>query len=463
MALRSKRRTSAIFAGALGISLLVAACGDAGQGSSSGDTAAGGAPGADKPECEAFATYGDLSGKEVSVYTSIVAPEDAVHIASYTKFEECTGVKINYEGSKEFEAQLLVRVQSGAAPDIAYLPQPGLLQTVIEKAPDAIKPAPEAVVTNVDANFDPSWKEYGTVDGTFYAAPLGSNVKSFVWYSPKAFTEKGYAIPTTWDEMTALSDKIAATGEKPWCAGINSGEATGWPITDWVEDVMLRTEGPEFYDQWVSHEVPFNDPKVAAAFDKVGSILKNDKYVNGGLGGVKSIASTTFQDAGLPILQNKCFMHRQASFYGANWPAGTTVGEDGDVWAFYLPPIDPAKGKPVLTAGEFVGAFSDRPEVQAFQAFLASPEWSDAKAQAGLDAKFTGWVTANKNADPSLFVGIDKLSVEILQDPEAVTRFDGSDLMPAAVGASAFWKGATDWITGKSTQETVDFIENAWK
>ncbi|MFZ0161264.1 MAG: ABC transporter substrate-binding protein [Kineosporiaceae bacterium] len=437
------------------------ACG--GSSSDTAATAAGSAPGASKPECAAYTQYGNLTGKTVTIYTSIVAPEDKAHIASYKPFEDCTGAKISYEGSKEFEAQLLVRVQSGNAPDIAYFPQPGLLKTVVEKSPDAIKPAPEGVVKNVEANFDPSWKGYGTVNGTFYAAPLGSNVKSFVWYSPKAFTKAGYAVPKTWDEMMALSDKIAATGVKPWCAGIGSGDATGWPITDWVEDVMLRLESPEVYDKWVKHEIPFNDPKVAAVFDKVGSILKNDKYVNGGLGDVKSIASTTFQDAGLPILKGKCFMHRQASFYAANFPAGTNVAEDGDVWAFYLPPIDAAKGKPVLTAGEFVGAFSDRPEVKAFQAFLASAEWANSKAKAGQDLKVTGWVSANKKADPNLFSGIDKLSVQILQDPNAVTRFDGSDLMPAAVGSSAFWKGATDWITGKSTKETVDFIQAAWK
>ena len=212
------------------------------------------------------------------------------------------------------------------------------------------------------------------------------------------FAENGWEIPTTWAEMKTLSDTIAASGkvDKPWCAGIGSGDATGWPATDWMEDVMLRVNGPEVYDQWTTHEIPFNDPKVVAVLDEVGSILKNDTYVNGGLGDVKTIASTAFQEGGIPILAGDCAMHRQASFYGSNFAeAGATIAEDGDVWAFYLPSVD-GTSKPTLGGGEFVGAFTDRPEVQAFQAYLASAEWANAKAEVSP----AGWVTANKGADP---------------------------------------------------------------
>ena len=111
----------------------------------------------------------------------------------------------------------------------------------------------------------PDWKQYGTVDGKFYAAPLGANVKSFVWYSPQAFKDKGYEVPKTWAELLALSDKIAADNPgdevKPWCAGIESGDATGWPATDWIEDVMLRTAGPETYDKWVNARDPVQRPR----------------------------------------------------------------------------------------------------------------------------------------------------------------------------------------------------------
>jgi alpha-glucoside transport system substrate-binding protein len=404
-------------------------------------------------------SFGDLSGKTVKIYTSIVAPEDKSHKDSYQLFTRCTGAAVQYEGSKEFEAQLVVRVRSGNPPDIAYVPQPGLLQTLVKDTGKVVE-APASVAKNVDQFFGSDWKDYGSVDGKFYAAPLGANVKSFVWYSPKMFQSKGWTVPTTWDEMLALSDKIAASGTKPWCAGIGSGDATGWPATDWLEDVLLRTAGPETYDKWVAHSVPFNSPEVASALDRVGGILKNDKYVNGGLGDVKSIATTTFQEGGLPILKGKCAMHRQAGFYAANWPQGTKVTKDGDAFAFYLPPIDETKGKPVLGGGEFVAAFADRPEVQAFQTYLSSDTWANEKAKATTAG---GWVSANKGLKVENLVSpIDQLSAQILQDPEAVFRFDGSDLMPGAVGAGSFWKGMTDWITGKGTKETLDAIEASW-
>jgi alpha-glucoside transport system substrate-binding protein len=450
-----KRRSLAALAGIAAISLTAAACG--GSDDSSGDSTAGGGSSVD---CAAYKQYGDLKGKTVSVYTSIVAPEDEPHKNSYKPFEQCTGATIKYEGSKEFEAQLPVRVRGGNAPDIAYVPQPGLLKTLVSTG--KVIEAPAETAANVDKFFGEDWKAYGTVDGKFYAAPLGANVKSFVWYSPGSFKDAGYAVPQTWDELMALSDKIAADNPeaKPWCAGIGSGDATGWPATDWLEDVLLRTGGTEVYDKWVNHEIPFNDPQVAEALGKVGAILKNPKYVNGGLGDVKTIASTQFQDAGQPILDGSCWMHRQASFYAANWPEGTKVAEDGDVWAFYLPAIDPAKGKPVLGGGEFVTAFADRPEVKAFQTYLSSVEWANERYKT---CGSGGCVTANKEADASLLKNpVDKLSAEILQDPKAEFRFDGSDLMPGAVGAGTFWKGMTDWIVGKDDKSTLDFIEGSW-
>lgn len=417
-------------------------------------------------ECAAYKAYGDLTGKSISVFTSIASASEAKpHTDSYMPFEKCTGATIKYEGSRSFEKQLPIRLKAGNAPDIAYIPQPGLLATLVKDNPGKVFPAGELANTNVDTYYEASWKGYGSVDGKFYAVPVGANVKSFVWYSPKAFADKGYVVPTTWDEMMTLTQKIATdnagTDVKPWCAGIESGDATGWPATDWVEDLMLRVNGGDVYDQWVNHTIPFNDPKVVAAIDKVGTVLKDPNYVNGGFGNVKTIATTSFTEAGAPILGDapECYMHRQASFYQANWEKGTKVGEDGDVWAFYLPSLT-ADSKPVLGGGEFAAAFSDRPEVQAFQAYLASPEWSNAKAIATPQG---GWLSANKKLDVNnLAQPVDKLSYTILTDEKAVFRFDASDLMPGAVGAGSFWTGMTDWINGKSTQEVADAIEKSW-
>jgi alpha-glucoside transport system substrate-binding protein len=459
---RNTRRGMAVAAALVSAGVVLAGCG--GDDDSGGGSAGGTWPGEGKSECkdlDQLSSFGDLTGKEVSVYTSIVAPEDQSQKDSYELFKTCTGADVKYEGSQEFEAQLVVRVKSGNPPDIAYVPQPGLLNTLVTDTGKVVEP-PTEVSDNVDEWFGKDWKGYGTVDGTFYAAPLGANVKSFVWYSPKMFEDNGWEVPQTWDDMLALSDTIAATGVKPWCAGIESGEATGWPATDWLEDVMLRSAGPDVYDQWVTHEIDFNDPAVTEALDSVGGILKNDDYVNGGIGDVKSIATTAFNDGGLPILDGKCAMHRQAGFYAANWPEGTEVGETGDVFAFYLPTMGDEFGRPVLGGGEFVAAFSDDPEVQSFQTYLSTDVWANEKAKTTLATG--GWVSANKGLDlNNLKSPIDKLSGEVLQDPEAVFRFDGSDQMPGAVGAGSFWTEMTAWITGQSTDDTLSNIEDSWQ
>ncbi len=451
MALRPTRPLHTVaLAGALGLGLTLAACGG-------GSSSSGASGGAKTKDCSAYKAYGDLKGKKVDIYTGIVTPEDKPYQDSYKPFEDCTGAKINYQGDKAFETQVLVRAKAGNPPDIAIVPQPGLLQQLV--ATGRAKEAPPAVAANVDKFWGKDWKGYATVNGKFYGAPSGASVKSLVWYSPKQFKDKGYTVPTTLDELKALSDKIAAGGQKPWCAGIGSGEATGWPVTDWMEDMMLRLSGPEEYDKWVKHEIPFNSAEPTAALDLAGTYLKNPKYVNGGLGDVKSIATTTFQEGGLPILEGTCSLHRQASFYAANFPKGTKVAEDGDIFAFYLPGKD-TTAKPTLGGGEFNLAFSDRPEVKAFQTYLSTDLWANNKVSV---SPAGGWISANKGLDVTKLTNpIDKLAASILQDPKAVFRFDGSDQMPGAIGSNAFWKQSTSWITGQSTKATVDKIEAAW-
>jgi alpha-glucoside transport system substrate-binding protein len=446
-------RFRAALAGTLSAGLVfsIAACG--GSDDSDSDTSSNAS--ASAIDCSPYTKFGDIKGKTVTIYTGIVTPEDTPHINSYKPFETCTGATVKYEGDKSFETQILVRAKAGNPPDLAIVPQPGLLKQLVATGKAVV--APDEVSANVDKFWGKDWKAYATIDGKFYAAPLGASVKSLVWYSPQDFKDSGYEVPTTLDALKALSDKMVADGKKPWCAGISSGDATGWPITDWMEDFMLRTAGVDEYDKWVNHSIAFNSAEPTAALNAVGEYLKNDKYVNGGLGDVKSIATTTFQDAGLPILDGQCGMHRQASFYAANFPKGTKVSEDGDVFAFYLPGKD-ATTKPVLGGGEFVLAFADRPEVKAFQTYLSSDTWANTKAKLS-----SGWVTANKGLDPNnLTSPIDKLAAQILLDPATQFRFDGSDQMPAAVGSDAFWKQATSWITGQDTTTTLNNIEKAW-
>ncbi|MET3173012.1 UNVERIFIED_ORG: alpha-glucoside transport system substrate-binding protein [Arthrobacter sp. UYCu721] len=419
---------------------------------SSGD-GGGGTTGSD---CSAYESYGKHDGKTISVYSTIVNVEATNLETAWSTFEECTGATVKYEGSKEFETQIGVRAKAGNAPDVAIFPQPGLMADQAKAG--NLKPAPKAVSDLVDKNWSVDWKKYGTVDGVFYAAPMLANVKGYVWYAPKTFKDKGWEVPKTWDEMMTLSKKIADDGAmKPWCAGFESGEATGWPGTDWVEDVVLRAQGPEVYDQWVSHEIPFNDPKIVAALNKTGEILLNSEYVNGGFGDVRSILTTGFAQAGQPVLDSQCAMHHQANFQAANWPEGTVVAPEGDVWAFMTPPIDASKGQAITGGGEMVGAYKDTPETQALLAYLASADFANNRVKLG------GSVSANKGLDPANGqTELDKQTIALLQDPDTVFRFDGSDLMPGAVGSNSFWKGVVAWINGTPAQQVADSIEGSW-
>jgi alpha-glucoside transport system substrate-binding protein len=284
---------------------------------------------------------------------------------------------------------------------------------------------------------------------------MSANMKSLVWYSPSFFKANGYTIPTTWADLMKLSDKIAADGKAlPWCGGIGSGTATGWPATDWLEQIVLGKEGGQVYDDWVAGKVKFSDPKIQDAMTVMKNWMLNPKYV----GDVKKIATTAFQDAGKPILTNKCAMLQQASFYEAQWPKGTTVGDGKDVNAFYLPSAGDTKD-PVEGGGEFVTAFSDRPEVQAVQNYLSSPEWAESRIKVA-----PGWVSANEKVDQSIYTDpIDKLSAKWLADPDATFRFDASDAMPAAVGSGQEWKSMVDWFSGTKDQvQIAKDIDNAW-
>jgi alpha-glucoside transport system substrate-binding protein len=353
---------------------------------------------------------------------------------------------------------LPVRVAGGNAPDLALIAQPGLLKQMVQQR-KALKP-PAQTLANVERYWSPEWKQYGSVGGTFYAAPLSSSMKSLVWYSPKAFRQAGYEVPKTWDQLTLLSDTIANAGPgKPWCGGLASGTATGWPATDWLEQVVLRSHGGDVYDKWVSGALRFTAPEITDSMRTVGAWMQNPRWANGGFGDVRSIATTRFQEAGLPILKGQCWMLQQSSYYGAHWPAGTTIGPDGDVFAFFMPTINPAVRTPVIGAGEFVTAFADRPEVQAVQTYLSTPEWATSRIAAA-----PGWLSANRGVSLDSYQNpLDRLAAGYLTDPDATFRFDASDLMPAAVGTGQEWRSMTAWFAeGLPIDQVASDINAAW-
>ncbi len=460
ISMAKRRRGLLVGSGVAAVGLLLSACssGTSGSGATSSAAGSGTSTAALSPACQPYAAYMGHAGTTVSMFSSILSPEADSLQKSWAEFSKCTGITIAYEGSNDFESQLPVRVAGGNAPDLAVIPQPGLLQRMV--ATGKAVEAPASVAANVDKYWTPAWKGYATVGGKFYGAPMSANMKSLVWYSPKMFAAKGYQVPTTWDQMMQLSNKIASSGSvKPWCGGIGSGTATGWPATDWLEEIVLRQFGPDVYDQWINHTVKFDSPQIKAAMDTLANWMKNPKYVNGGFGGVQTIATTTFQDAGMPIVKGQCYMLQQASFYAAQWPKGTNVGPNGDVWAFYLPTMSSNFGLPVEGGGEFVVAFSNRPEVQAVQTYLSTPEWATSRVKVA-----PGWVSANNGVPASAYTSpIDQLSAKYLTDPKATFRFDASDMMPAAVGAGSEWKQFTAWFAGTSSTDAVlKAIDSTW-
>ena len=305
----------------------------------------------------------------------------------------------------------------------------------------------------LSAAYTDDWIELGEVDGTLYGLWARADLKSLVWYRPDVFAEKGYEVPTTWDEMMSLSDRMAVEGTTPWCIGIESGAATGWVGTDWIEDIMLRTAGADVYDQWVRHDIPFTAPAVADAFEQFGEIALNPDYVFGGTVGV---IGTPFGDAPQPLFTNPpgCYLHRQTNFIASFFPEEVVVGEDVDV--FLLPPIEPALGTPILVAGTAFAMLNDRDEVRAVIEYLLTPEPHE--IWVGLENYISPHqqVSLDAYADPST-----RTQAELLANADTV-RFDGSDLMPGAVGTGTFWTGVVDYVGGTDLDTVLEMIEASW-
>src|SRR5215204_4690 len=217
--------------------------------------------------------------------------------------------QVEFEYSDQFEEQLQIRSQAGTL-DTILLPQPGAVKG---QAATGNALSLEDLGYNID-DLNATYGEYfvslGEFEGQHYGQPTNSNWKSLIWYPKDDFDKAGYEIPETWDELMALSDQIVADGGTPWCVGFESGTATGWPATDWVEDIMLATAGQDTYTQWVNHEIPFTDPAVKTAVQDFGDVMFHPGYV---LGGADQTPSIAFGDAPLPMFDNPpgCWLHRQ--------------------------------------------------------------------------------------------------------------------------------------------------------
>ena len=408
---------------------------------------------------ESFASEYDLSGETIEVTGPWTGRDGELVNSVLAYFEDATGATVNYSGSDSFEQDIVIAARAGSAPNVAVFPQPGLASDMAGQG--YLTPLPEGTADWMQENYaaGQSWVDLGSYEGpdgeeNYYGFFYKVDVKSIVWYSQSAFDEMGYDIPETMEELKELTQQIVDDGGTPWCIGLGSGAATGWPATDWVEDMMLRTQTPEVYDEWVSNERPFNDPAVVAAIEEFGWFARNDDFV---AGGADAVATTDFRDSpkGLFAAPPSCYMHRQASFIPSFFPEGTMMGEDADF--FYFPAYaEKDLGTPVLGAGTLWAITDPSDGANALIEYLKTPEAHE------IWMARQGFLTPHTGVDPEVFADPSLRQMNEILLGATTFRFDASDLMPGAVGAGSFWTGMVDYTGGKDAQAVADEIQSSW-
>ncbi len=417
--------------------MMATGCGGKGGESSSGSS------GKAKAEDKTIRIEGAFRGEEEARFQEIVKI-----------FNEKSGYNVVYTGSPDFEVQIQVETQAGTPPDIAALPQPGTMKRFADAG--YLKPLPSDVVSAIDANYAPVWKDLGSHKGQVYGIFHRVNAKSFVWYNKKEWAKRGYTIPKTWDELKKLEDKMVSDGIAPWSIGFESAAATGWVGTDWMEDMMLRTAGPDVYDKWVNHEIAFNDPAVLKALNYCGEVFLNKKYV---LGGPNNIIAQNYGDSVKPLFTNPptAMMNRQGNFITGFMQDEIQANLEENVGVFALPSVGAKWGTPVLGGGDQFVAFTDKAGVKEFLTFLTT--WEACAPWARIGGALFPHKTQNfDDYGNSLEREIAKILVNA-----TVFRFDASDLMPTEVGSGSFWTGMVNYVSGaENAEQCLKTIEETW-
>ena len=294
------RTTVLATVGVLAASTALAGCGGGGGGSSSADS------------------------KTVTIWTSVDQPIVDGFKKVLVPEAKAKGITVKIQKVENINQLIIAKLQANDAPDIAMVPQPGVVAAIVKR--HKAFPLDDVVDTaSLKSNMFNGALDAGTIDGKVYGLLVSSSVKSLVFYPKKAWDKAGYQAPTSLAELQTLSDKIAASGTTPWCFGIGSDAATGWPATDWMEDLVMRDGSVQDYQDWVSHKLKFSSAPVEKAAADFQKLVLNDKNV---YGGVKSVASTGFGDAPAPMFQAKpkCFMLKQGTFISTFFPKSAGGG-----------------------------------------------------------------------------------------------------------------------------------------
>ncbi|NNE97254.1 MAG: carbohydrate ABC transporter substrate-binding protein [Acidimicrobiales bacterium] len=369
-----------------------------------------------------------------------------------------TGVQTIYVGLQDLQSVVDEAIATGEPPVV-----PGttvVIDILITNAPrqvdgladsGAAVPAAPSTTATATEGWSDDWLSYGMVDGTLFGVPTRSDLKSLVWYKESTFEDPGgtpYPIPTTFTELLALTDAMIANGQTPWCVGIESGPATGWNFTDWVEIRLLGSQPPELYDDWVANDVGFDDPRIREAWNEVLGLWNTPGAVFEGFGqptpGV-GITQTQFFDSALNLAAaDECLMHRQAQFV-------SFLFDPADARTFPFP-ADSVDSSPTMGGGNFAVALRPDIEVELVHEYLATADYADARhaAQPGQ------FLSAVQGQDLSAMEPLQRSLTETLQNAD-VFRFDASDLMPPEIGISlqpgGFWFEGTNAVIG--TGQTV--------
>lgn len=372
---------------------------------------------------------GALAGDQISMlYQWSGQEEERLNQILKPLADEC-GIVLQPESTRD-QALLDTRVQAGNPPDVAFWNVTQILQYQDNlKTMDSLGASKDAYIPGA---IDP-----GVIDGKWYGLPVKSDIKTIIWYSPVNFTAAGYTVPTTWEELDALVEKMVADGNIPWSMGMESGDATGWTGSDFIQDIMLVKQGPDYVMNIINGSVPYNDAGVKEAYEIYGTWAMDPKYTVGGAAGT---LSTGFNDAILKVFSDppEAYMVKQSGFAGGTITTQYPNLEFGTDYDFFV--IPGAKG--LQGGSDWMMAFSDKPAVKALVSYLASPEGGAAWAAAGFDLS-PNKAAAGNYTDVALIKKADAFYSAAGFTP------DIGDTIPGGFG-SAEWTAIVDYLNGGS-------------
>lgn len=389
----------------------------------------------------------DEIGGEVSLIASWGGNERDVLMKMISPFEAETGITVNYTGTRDMDAVLTTRVEAGNPPDIAAFANPGRMYQFARQG-ELVNLGTVLNMGEISSAYSEGWLNRGRVDGTLYGLFTKAAMKGFIWYDPATRDEIGFDIPETWDELMSLSEDIADnTDLAPWTVGLESGGASGWPGTDWLESIVLKMHGPEVYNQWYQGELAWTSDEIRSAWEAWGEIVANEDMI---YGGTTYTLSTNFGQAHAPIYQEDpaAVFHHQATFLSGfitdQFP-DLAAGEDFTFFGF--PEIDPDYGASVIGAGDVFAMFNESQQSRALIRYLSTAEAQEYWLQTGAISP-NNRVALDEYPDP-----LTREAAGIMADAEIVV-FDASDLMPAELNQQ-FFSSVMDYVQNPGNLDQI--------